>query len=118
MNILYNLLNKHHPLSGISHHMFFDTDIINELIKLVEEYHFNKNNIKKLFWKIFLELVDINHYNGSGASEYEIYFNYMYLYHKNDIVIRQLNWKNLSDLDTNNTNNNDFVSIHWYLRKK
>ena len=98
--------------------MFFDTDIINELIKLVEEYHFNKNNIKKLFWKIFLELVDINHYNGSGASEYEIYFNYMYLYHKNDIVIRQLNWKNLSDLDTNNTNNNDFVSIHWYLRKK
>jgi hypothetical protein len=52
---------------------------------------------------------------GSGASEYEIYFTFMNLYHPNDIVIRQLNWDNKDRFDNNN--NYDFISIHWYMRK-
>ena len=45
MNRLDPSLKKIHPLSGISHHTFFDTEIVNELINKVEN---NYNNGKKL----------------------------------------------------------------------
>ena len=112
MNRLHPSLKKSHPFSGISHHMFFHTDRVNDLIKLVEDNFSNE----KSFWKIFLENVDKNEHQTSGASEYEIYFTYMYLYHQNDIVIRELKWENRDSLQENNANN-DFVSIHWYMRK-
>jgi hypothetical protein len=80
---------------------------------MVENYHSNE----KPFWELMLDMVDNNHYMGSGYSEYEIYMNYMYLYHKDDIVIRRLKWQDLSHLDVNNQQNNDFVSIHWYMRR-
>ena len=113
MNRLHYSLKKHHPLSGISHHTFFHTDRVNEMIKMVEEFFENKSP----FWKIYLDVVDRNEFMGSGAAENEIYFTYMYLYHSKDIIIRQLNWENVSELDRNNTKNNDFVSVHWYMRK-
>lgn len=116
MNKLHPALYKHPELngiSGISHHMFFNNDSLNKLFKMVETYHSNG----KLFWELMLDTIDKNHYMGSGYSEYEIYFNYMFLYHKNDIIIRNLKWQNLSCLDPHNTNDNDFVSIHWYIRK-
>ena len=113
MNRLHHSLKKSHPFSGISHHMFFHTDRVNDLIKLVEDNFSNE----KSFWKIFLENVDIDKNETSCASEYEMYFTYMYLYHQNDIVIRQLKWENRDSLQDNNANNNDFVSIHWYMRK-
>jgi hypothetical protein len=113
MNKLHPSLKKRHPLSGISHHMFFHTDRVNNLIKLVEDNFSNK----KPFWKIFLEIIDRNEFSRSGASEYEIYFTYMYLYHENDIVIRQLQWKNAGSLQEHDINDNDYVSIHWYMRK-
>ena len=112
MNKLHSSLNKVHPLSGISHHTFFHTDKVNELFKLVEENFLNQ----KPFWKIYLENIDKNEFLGSGAAENETYFTYMYLYHPNDIVIRQLKWENVSYLNVNNPNNSDFVSVHWYLR--
>ena len=80
--------------------------------KMVEDCFENKTP----FWKIFLNMVDINEIEGSGASEYELYFTYMYLYHPNDIFIRQLNWENLTNLH-NSSRNNDFVSIHWFSRE-
>jgi hypothetical protein len=113
MNRLHYSLKKLHPLSGISHHTFFHTDRVNEMIKMIEDYFLNK----KLFWKIYLEMVDMNEFMGSGSAENELYFTYMYLYHQNDIIIRQLNWENVSALNNNNTKNNDFLSVHWYLRK-
>lgn len=113
MNRLHYSLKKVHPLSGISHHTFFHTDRVNELIKMVEDYF----SINIPFWKIYLEMIDKNEFMGSGAAENELYFTYMYLYHNNDIILRQLKWENVSFLDINNKNNNDFVSVHWYLRK-
>jgi hypothetical protein len=112
MNKLHYSLEKIHNLSGISHHGFFHTDRVNEMIKMVEDCFENKTP----FWKIFLNMVDINEIEGSGASEYELYFTYMYLYHPNDIFIRQLNWENLTNLH-NSSRNNDFVSIHWFSRE-
>ena len=80
---------------------------------MVEDYFTNE----RPFWKIFLDMVDKNQFMHSGASEYEIYFTYMYLNHPNDIIIRQLKWENVSNLNTDNQNNYDYVSIHWYMRK-
>jgi hypothetical protein len=116
MNKLHPALYKHPELngiSGISHHMFFNNDRLNDLFKMVETYHSNG----KFFWELMIDMIDKNHYMGAGYSEYEIYFNYMFLYHKNDIIIRNLKWQNLSCLDINNSGDNDFVSIHWYIRK-
>ena len=48
----------------------------------------------------------------SGASEYELYFNYMLIYHKDICTIRQLNWTNKpSNYIVNQNENYDFVSI-------
>ena len=111
MNRLHPSLKKTHPLSGITHHSYFHTDMVNELMKMVEDRFSNQ----KSFWQIFLGVVDRNEFMGSGASEYEIYFTFMNLYHPSDIVIRQLNWDNKDRFENNN--NYDFISIHWYMRK-
>jgi len=68
------------------------------------------------FGKYFLNNIDINDFSASGASEYEIYFNYVNIYHKNNIIIRQLNWTNASSLNEYNKLC-DYVSLHWYMRK-
>ena len=112
MNRLHYSLKKNHPLSGISHHTFFHTDRVNELIKLVEDYFLNT----KPFWQIYLDVIDRNEFMGSGAAENETYFIYMYTYHPDEMVIRQLNWENVSRLEEQHINNYDFVSVHWYMR--
>jgi len=94
--------------SGICHHMIFETKYINEIITKIEENHNDK------FYNVFLK--SVSDPGGSGASEYEIYFNYMLKNHADKITIRKLNWSNVSSLDSNNNNNNDFVSVHWYNR--
>ena len=112
MNKLHPSLKRVHNYSGISHHMIMNTIHVNELFDLVETYH----NKCEPFWKIFLNMIEPNEFLTSSASEYEIYFNYMNIYHKNNIIIRQLNWTNASSLNDNNKHC-DFVALHWYLRK-
>ena len=94
--------------SGICHHMMFETRFLKELFQLVEELH------KKEFWCVFLEEVDNTHKIHSGASEYEIYFNYMLYYHPDDILIRPLRWANVRKLDLGAAL--DYVSYHHYIR--
>ena len=112
MNRLHSSLKKIHSLSGISHHSLFVTKYIDEIIELVEK---NFNNSKP-FWQIFIEMLDRNQYNGSGCSEYEIYFTYMTLYHPDKFITRELKWDNLSRFDSENKKDNQFVSVHWYSR--
>jgi hypothetical protein len=102
------LVRKINSLSGISHHMIFDTQYVYELMKLVE------NSNDGPFWKIFLQKVDSKHYLYSGASEYEIYFNFMLEYHYEAINIRLLKWENVSSIPENTELN--YVSCHWYMR--
>ena len=92
--------------SGICHHMMFETKYIDELISGIEKNH------NDLFYNIFLKTVADK--ISSGASEYEIYFNYMLKYNPNKIQIRKLNWTNTNKLETNS--NFDYISYHWYLR--
>lgn len=116
MNKLHPLLQKYHPLSGISHHAFFHTDRLTELMELVEKYHTNEVYIKP-FWTIFLEKVleMLQTTNTTCVcSEYEIYFNYMYHFRPEEIIIRDLKWANVPYLDTNK--DDDYQAVHWYLR--
>lgn len=113
MNRLEPSFKKIHPLSGISHHTFFDTEIVNELMVKIEG---NFNNEKK-FWELYLDVIDMKDFNGSGSSEYELYFTYMFVYHREQMLIRQLDWKNVPSYNHSYPNNYDFVSIHWHMRK-
>tara|TARA_R110002072_G_scaffold60435_3_gene153458 strand:- start:465 stop:2480 length:2016 start_codon:yes stop_codon:yes gene_type:complete len=92
--------------SGICHHMIFDQKYIDELIYKIEKNH------NELFYNIFLKTVTDK--SDSGASEYEIYFNYMLKYNPDKIQIRRLNWINTDKLVTNS--NYDYISYHWYMR--
>jgi len=106
--------------SGISHHMMFSTQYVVEMMQMVEKHHRNK----KPFFQLFIESVkehlnDVTTHSKSGASEYEMYFNYMLQYHSDLVSIRQLNWKNVKHnydvVNEPNVYNYDFVSIAYYL---
>lgn len=96
--------------SGICHHMMFETKYIKEIIDLIETSHGDK------FYNVFLNLVTEK--SGSGASEYEIYFNYILKYHKTDVKLRKLNWTNTGDfVRVVSSDLYDYISYHWYMRK-
>jgi hypothetical protein len=75
-------------VSGITNLMPMKRHIVQSLIKMVENYH----NMD--FWNIFLNLVDPVHYSLSGASEYEILFNYSLTFFNNECIIRPIKYKN------------------------
>jgi hypothetical protein len=98
-------------MSGICHHMIFETKYLNEIISKIEKKH------NDLFYNVFLKLVEEKKRLCSGASEYEIYFNYMLKYYPNHIIIRKLNWKNnVKNWETNT--NFDYISNHHYKRRR
>ncbi len=99
----YNSIN----VSGICHHMMFQKKILIEIFKLVEEYHHEP------FYVCFLKCINEKDRMYSAASEYEIYFNYIYNYHEHNIIIRALK----SESANNITDDCDYVSSHWYDRK-
>jgi FkbM family methyltransferase len=97
------------PCSGICHHMMFQTKYVKELLKRVEEFHGNGLE----FWQLFLTQVDQKEMPYSGASEYELYFHYMFRTHPEHVKIRYLHWVNSpSHVDPAY----DFISWHWYSR--
>jgi hypothetical protein len=92
--------------SGICHHMIFQCHILRHIMELIEIYH------NKPFYQIFLECISpLNVF--AGASEYEIYFNFLHIYYEGHFKIRSLIWKNSDDPDVKNY---DYISHHWYLR--
>lgn len=101
-----NLTRIYRNKSGICHHMIFEKKYIDELISKIEKNH------NELFYHVFLKTVTDK--SGSGASEYEIYFNYMLKYNHDKIQIRKLSWKNANKLETNS--NYDYISYHWHMR--
>ena len=90
--------------------MIFENKYIDELFSIIEKNH------NDLFYNIFLKLVEDK--NGSGASEYEIYFNYMLKYNPDKIQIRKLSWKNTNKLEFNrNYDRNNFNSVTAKFRR-
>lgn len=114
MKRLHEFFEKVSKYSGISHHMLFEKKWLQEIFLLVENKH------GEPFWKVFLNLIDINlrdtnPYPKSGASEYELYFNYMIKFHPNEMKIRELERCDLNELPLDNTNY-DYVSLHYKMR--
>ena len=103
--------------SGICHHMLFETKYVNEIISKIETEH------DDTFYNIFLKMVTTPLF--SGASEYEIYFNYMVKNHPDKIKLRFLSCIN-SDKKSRaqqrtiasllKENKLDYISEHYYLR--
>lgn len=121
MDKLHPSLKKYYKyLSGITHHMMFETKYVQELFHLVETYHCTSSKEHTPFYTIFLSQVE--NFRVSGASEYEIYFNFMLGYHKDQIKIRFLKWKNVDTenfykiLGSTEDHGIMFVSWHWYKR--
>lgn len=101
-------LTRVKPMSGICHHMMFEQRYVKELMERVEHIH------QMPFWHTFMSKVNPSEYYPSGASEYEIYFNYMLTYHPERIQIRPLRWANVSTLDL--SSDLDYISYHHYMR--
>jgi len=106
MRRLHPSFIRYMTCSGITHHMLFNTEYVEEMRGIVEEYH------KKPFWEVFLEQVNTS--NNSGASEYEMYSNFMYRIHPDKVILRSLKWANKDKLVLNE--DYDYVSVHWYMR--
>jgi len=101
------LAKVYHNRSGICHHMIFEKVYIDEIIHTVEQKH------NDTFYNVFLKLVTDT--NGAGASEYEIYFNYMFQNHSDKVMLRDLLWSNINNLLLLNSHF-DYISYHWYMR--
>jgi len=102
-------------ISGIVNYMMFQKNVIDEIISTVENIHKDK------FYNVFLKSVDNNDYIHSGASEYEIYFNYVLLNHSDKIVLRYLEYNDSIHLKRNGgsiiVEKLDYFTNHWYNRK-
>lgn len=99
--------------SGICNHMLFQKAVIDDLFFQVESIH------KVEFWKAFCLCVNPGYLSCSGASEYEIYFNFAFS-RTNQVKIRHLRWMNSSDLhlmEQHSQTGYDYVSYHAWLRK-
>ena len=96
-------------VSGICHHMMFEKKFISEIFEMVETKH------SMPFWKAFISMVDKVDYKLSGASEYEIYFNFMLIFHPTEIKIRRLKWANIPISQVSINDNIDYVSDHVWI---
>lgn len=95
--------------SGVSHHMMLNKKFMKELFYIVENYH-NAD-----FLKVFLNSLDVTDPEDIKCSEYEIYFNFMCKYHRNEVVLRELRWSNVPYLISNMEKSYDYVSVPKWL---
>lgn len=114
MLALANLQDVAGSKSGICHHMMFETKYVKELIQIVETKHGD------LFYNMFIKLA--KEITGSGASEYEIYFNYILKHHNEQITIRRLEWHDVSTFNLNIYDDfshmpDVYVSYHYFNRR-
>jgi len=91
-------------MSGICHHMMFETNYVNEIISKINKSHYD------FFYNVFLDKVSDKTFY--GASVYEIYFNYMLKNHPTEIKIRKLNWKNSNNIVDIDDKDYDYMSYN------
>jgi hypothetical protein len=110
------LLNDIHifnnRISGICHQMLFQTHVLQNLMDRVEKYHLDMKGVYMPFWKIMLNLSE--EYK-IYYSEYDIYFNFMLTFHKNNIKItNNIRW----DVSTKipSSSNYTYITAHSLLR--
>lgn len=106
MTSLHQDFKRYTTVSGICHHMMFDSDILREIIDKVEAKHNGP------FWDTFLTLISdpADH----GCSEYELYFNYVSHFYPRKIKIRPLKYmdSNYKHFDANFNSDHDYINYH------
>ena len=98
----------------ISHHMIFNRSILKSLFTMVEEHH------NKVFWRAFLECVSPDHRPGSGATEYEIYYQYINRFFNDKVKLRRIKFENSGEpimhaLCTKTNNDLGYIAIHSWI---
>jgi hypothetical protein len=98
--------------SGIAHHMLFQKPILSALFKQIK----NKHNVEP--WEAFCKTIDIKDF---AASEYEIYFNFVFRNYKKKVKLRELKYvndirDNSYDIDSLITRGYHMVSSHVFLK--
>jgi hypothetical protein len=106
-----DLVRNSLDLSGITHHMMFQKKYLTELFKKCCPS--GDQDPLKEFWKKFLSCVSPEQRNHSGASEYELYFNYVVNNRFEDIIIRELDWIDCGSYNPNRAK--DFIAVHWWF---
>jgi len=99
--------------SGISHHMLFQKSVLQDLMDEIKLYHYVEP------WKAICHCIDTRYLHLSSLSEYEIYFNFVFM-RSPQMKLRHLKWANISSLNeiaTYQEKGYDYVSCHVYLRK-
>lgn len=94
--------------SGIVHHMVFDKQVLKDLMLRVETRH------GQAFWKVFMKYVDKNEY--CGASEYEMYFNYIQMTAPERMDIRFIKLRNVPVFSIEK--DDILIAVHHYMRPK
>lgn len=110
-----NLPQNLQDFSGICHHMVFNRKIIAELFERVENFHEQKIGVRQPFYKIALA----NCGQEMSLAEYQIYFNFVSIFHRDKIAIRKLNYKNTADSNIRKYRfrlKYHYCSFHSYLR--
>lgn len=83
--------------SGVTNVMPMKRHIIENMLEKVKEEH------NEEFWKVFLDKVDPQHYQHSGASEYEMLFHFTLTFFPDESKIRPLKFKNSNRFTYNST---------------
>jgi hypothetical protein len=108
-----NLPKEFQQVSGISHNMMFNREVMCDLFAKVE----NHDGSGDQFYKIFLKRAEPGH----SASEYQIYFNFLLVFYRDKIRIRKLKYKNTADINIRKYQRRfkyHYCSFHSYLRGK
>lgn len=98
--------------SAVVHHMPMLKTWLSDMKRLIETQHSGTS-----FHQSFLACVHEDYKFLSGASEYELYFQYAMHYHPKEITVRKLQHINTGDRKYLKSNLYDLVSVHSYLRQ-
>ena len=81
--------------SAVCHHMMFNRVILEDMFSRIEKYHLETHGVAKKFYELAM-----SSYKGKGVmelSEYQIYFNFMFLFFRSKMNVRKLKFKNCAD---------------------
>lgn len=110
MDALLNL-KKQTEYSGIVHHMMTKRTHMEVLLQEIETTH------QQPAWKAMLSFVKPEHYDNSGMSEYEIYFNYCLKNFPTEYIYRKLPFANCSSFREFSERTEALVAIHSWSRR-
>ena len=94
--------------SGVSHHMLFQRCVLEDLFQTIRNTH----NVEP--WIALVKNIGKKDLFGSGLSEYEIYFNFLFA-RDGHVQIRSLKWVesgNINKLQEYKSEGYDYVSFH------